>query len=627
MQLPDVVERFVADVLPYIRDLERAAREADEFGDENRRAAQEAHMFGQQAEEAGRRAARAQTEANEAAERAANGQGSAAEAARLARIATEEHERAQRLHTQATEASDRAERSLENQHRALAREARAAANAHRASMGQMSGDMREHDRVVRETRDSFGGFGRDGDRAMGMVRDAGKETGGILSSIGSSLMSNWMTAIAVLVAGLAGLPAIAVAVGGALTLALGGGIAALGIMAAAQNKKVKSAFGGLAGHVKKVMADISKPFQGTLIKLAGFMKRTFDSFAPLLRNAFKDMAPVLTVFFDQLFKAFEQLKPVIPTVTAAFISLIQAIGPRLPEIMKNIADAIVMIVNEVGQNPDLFVAMIVGFSQLIQWGGTLIVKLMQLYHWFSQQKDAIGFVKGALGMLGSTIPYIVNLFRLLIVWLNYGIGKWKGIIAAVKDFAGQIPKLVSAAWNRAKQAHVAAGNWLINTTRSLPGRIKNSLGSLDGLLWMAGWGLIKGLLNGIRAGIGPLMDLLGWITSKLPGWKGPLDKDKRILTPAGREIMGGLMRGIVSQLPALKSTLGAVTGAIALPGVGMGGLAVAGAGGRGEQAPVNVYVAGSVVSERQLIEVVRAGLSGRTVANPGNPGTSSGRRV
>ena len=66
-QLPDVVERFIADVLPYVRDLERAAREADEFGEENRRAAREAMLMGQRAQDAGRRAEAAQRAAMEAA--------------------------------------------------------------------------------------------------------------------------------------------------------------------------------------------------------------------------------------------------------------------------------------------------------------------------------------------------------------------------------------------------------------------------------------------------------------------------------------------------------------------------------------------------------------------------------
>ena len=45
----------------------------------------------------------------------------------------------------------------------------------------------------------------------------------------------------------------------------------------------------------------------------------------------------------------------------------------------------------------------------------------------------------------------------------------------------------------------------------------------------------------------------------IPDLKGPLDVDRKLLTPAGEQIMQGLIRGMQSQLPSLRRELTGVT--------------------------------------------------------------------
>ena len=69
--------------------------------------------------------------------------------------------------------------------------------------------------------------------------------------------------------------------------------------------------------------------------------------------------------------------------------------------------------------------------------------------------------------------------------------------------------------------------------------------------------------------IGKLKDKLSVVTNLIPKHKGPMVVDAKLLTPNGEAIMGGLLRGIQSQVPALERTLGGITNRVpAMAGAG-----------------------------------------------------------
>lgn len=104
---------------------------------------------------------------------------------------------------------------------------------------------------------------------------------------------------------------------------------------------------------------------------------------------------------------------------------------------------------------------------------------------------------------------------------------------------------------------------LVDLAKGIPGRITSAVGNLGTLLYRAGQDLIGGLVDGIRSMFGWLESNLDWVTERIPDWKGPPEKDRRLLEPAGQSIMQGLIRGIGSQIPALRSELGGVTDLVA----------------------------------------------------------------
>jgi phage-related protein len=97
---------------------------------------------------------------------------------------------------------------------------------------------------------------------------------------------------------------------------------------------------------------------------------------------------------------------------------------------------------------------------------------------------------------------------------------------------------------------------------NLPGIARAATGALGGALFSAGAALIQGLINGISSKIGQVRSELSKLTSLIPDWKGPMDVDRKLLTPNGEAIMDSLMAGFDSRLPEIRAQLGSLTATI-----------------------------------------------------------------
>lgn len=138
---------------------------------------------------------------------------------------------------------------------------------------------------------------------------------------------------------------------------------------------------------------------------------------------------------------------------------------------------------------------------------------------------------------------------------------------------------------------------LLRGIGDLPGRIVRGFGNIGSLLYGTGKAILQGLIDGIQSKVSALTSKLSGITKLIPDFKGPLSKDRRLLTPAGKAIIAGLIRGMDAELPGLRRFLTGTTGLIEgglsptlSPALGAvtGPLGVAG-GSSGGQVVINVY--------------------------------------
>lgn len=105
--------------------------------------------------------------------------------------------------------------------------------------------------------------------------------------------------------------------------------------------------------------------------------------------------------------------------------------------------------------------------------------------------------------------------------------------------------------------------WLGGRVKDVIKAILKPFANAGRLLYDVGAKIIGGLWDGIKSGFGKIEDGLGWLTNKITDWKGPADKDKKLLRPAGQMIMDGLLQGLEDRKAALQRALASVTNRLA----------------------------------------------------------------
>lgn len=134
-------------------------------------------------------------------------------------------------------------------------------------------------------------------------------------------------------------------------------------------------------------------------------------------------------------------------------------------------------------------------------------------------------------------------------------GDWSRAWSGVRD-------IVSGAWQAIRSGVDVATGGLVSFVAGIPSRLLGALGDLGSLLVEAGKNLIRGLLRGIESMINSLRDKLGQVTDLLPDWKGPPERDAKLLRGNGVLIMRGLLSGLEAEEPAVRAYLSDLTDSI-----------------------------------------------------------------
>lgn len=142
--------------------------------------------------------------------------------------------------------------------------------------------------------------------------------------------------------------------------------------------------------------------------------------------------------------------------------------------------------------------------------------------------------KSIVDLWGNVTYYIQSAFGVAVDWVQR---KWD-------DFTDWLAKKVAG---------------VVSFFTGLPDRLAD-----------IGRSIMQGLKDGLQWGwdhtVGPI---LKWITSQIPSWKGPEEKDMRLLKPAGKAVMQGFGEGLKAGAQDVKDMLTGFTNAIQFQGTGV----------------------------------------------------------
>lgn len=365
--------------------------------------------------------------------------------------------------------------------------------------------------------------------ADGFSKAASTGTKSFFSGPGAALI----TAAAISMAGPVGLTA-----GGALVLAFGAGIAGLGMKVAAQSPVVLAHFEKLKVSVQAKMMQISKPFEQTMIDIASTAQRVFNVMSKELDAAFPDAAKDISEFVFNLGEAFRQLAPVIGPIMDAFGKILDSLGPQLPGVFQNIANALIPLAETVGENSEGFAKIVVLMLNIIPVAIQLVTAMIDFGVWWGS------VWRGA----GEAVETAVS-----------KVGGWLG---ELRDGIERAGAFVGGVFGQMKDAVTTRFNEMLRGVRDFPSSVRAALGDVGRILWDAGWRLIGGLIDGAKSRFNEVMNTMRDLTFKLPSWKGPAEVDAKLLTANGRLIIGSLVDGFRQEEPDVRSYLEDLTGFI-----------------------------------------------------------------
>lgn len=315
-----------------------------------------------------------------------------------------------------------------------------------------------------------------------------------------------------------------------------------------------------AESVRQLLEKVGKVVSGPLVDAFGRLSRAADPFIDVLGD---ELAGALQDFSDWVARLDGEGKlDSFFTTASGYLHDLFDMGRDVFSIFGSVVQ--ILFGTEDGKTKDLS-----------PWEG-LKDALDRIAAWFkdpeNQQKvqDWIAKIQEFVRwVVEEAIPKVAGWIKKISEWVH----ELRTLGGRVDDFKDRVNGALNAITSPLRTAGAAFASFrsgasgqldaLANTVRGLPGRITSALGNLGGLLWNAGWSLMQGLMRGIRDAIPGLQGLLNWVTGQIPNWKGPYDRDRVLLEPAGRAIMGGLIGGIHGEMNALRSELGTVTGVIA----------------------------------------------------------------
>lgn len=233
----------------------------------------------------------------------------------------------------------------------------------------------------------------------------------------------------------------------------------------------------------------------------------------------------------------------------------------------------------------VLLGLFIGFEAILQFLGFIGFEFMKFVGWVTDTAaPAIG------KFFTETLP-----------------GFFSDLWQKVKDVWGKITEFISEAFGNVV-------DWVKNKwnefTDWISGKVNSVVDFFKGIpddLANIGRKIMQGLKDGLQWGwdhtVGPI---LHWITSQIPSWKGPEEKDRKLLEPAGQAVMEGFGKGLSQGADQLRTMLGDFTNSI-------GDVGYRGAEVGGMPINVNVDFHGAVPTEQQAYDTGRA--AGRGIAD------------
>lgn len=159
--------------------------------------------------------------------------------------------------------------------------------------------------------------------------------------------------------------------------------------------------------------------------------------------------------------------------------------------------------------------------------------------------------------------------------VNFAVGLPGQIAGALSSLGGAIGGIAAQAWDWFVTTSINKAVEIIGFVQGMPGRIVSALGNLGSMLYSAGRDIIGGLIRGIEDAAGSLIGAVAsQVTDKLPGFVKDalgIHSPSTVFAEIGKNIVEGLAEGIASTAPKATAAMSSLTDSLDIAGMNVPG--------------------------------------------------------
>ena len=416
-------------------------------------------------------------------------------------------------------------------------------------------------------------------------------TGGISGALSSGPIG--LIIVGALVAAIgAAAPLIATAIAGALALGFGAAFVGVGAMILLQNEKLQEKIGKSWEKISGILQKAFAPLIPVIDFVMKIMADLAKQFAPVIKQASELAAGPLKGFIKELSEAFLALKPAIAPLMEAFTAIIGSMGPMLKDVFISISDSLIELADAVIENKDVIAAMFTAVLYIIP---RVIDVVRVLTNVFGSMMRFMAFEVAPRAI--SAVNSIKSGWNTLVSAVSSIVARVKSFFSGLISFVAGLPGKVSSTASRMFTSISTAASNIVSRARSILNGIISFVRGLPGQIASAASGMFNGIVNAARNAVSQAAAAIRSIPSRIGGALGFAHGG--VIGAAG----GGPRSGMTLVGEAGPELVNLPAGSRVIPN-GRTEQMLAGSGGDGG-VTVNLYVQGSIRSDRDLVKIIR----------------------